>query len=193
MIYSISGKLIIRKPNLAIIESNGIGFKIVISKRTFRELPKTGSRVRLFCHLRAYENEVALYGFVQENDLEIFELLNSINGIGPRAALRLQEVMSGPKLLGAVKSGRVDLLSEAAGVGAKKAARIIMELKDKISRFSKIGSQDLELDLDLEAVLKSLGYKQKEVKIALAKISEKTATSKLEERLRAALKILAGK
>lgn len=189
MIYSISGRLIIKKPSLVVLEADGIGFKILISGKTFRELPKAGSRLKLFCFVHLYENNLSVYGFRKEKELEIFELLTSISGIGPKAALRVLEVMRMENFLTAVRRGRSDLLVRAAGVGVKKAARIILELKDKIGKETRGGAPDLEMDLELEEILKSLGYKKEEARSVFKKLSPKAKT--LEERLKASLKILA--
>jgi len=191
MISSLSGKLTIKKPELAVIETNGIGFTILVSERTSRQLPKAGSRVRVFTYLHISENAIALYGFITEDELKTFELLTSINGIGPKAAMRVLGVMKPENLGAAIKSGRSDLLIKAAGVGSKKASRIILELKDKIGKTikGKVGDDaEIDTDLKLEGVLKSLGYKKEEIKDALRIIPIKAKT--IEEKLRAALKSL---
>src|SRR3989344_4786490 len=191
MIRSLSGKLILKKPEFAVLEVHGIGFSVLISERTSRLLPKIGSRVRIFTHLHVSENAIALYGFITEDELKIFELLTSINGIGPKAAMRVLGVMKPENLGAAIKSGRSDLLIKAAGVGSKKANRIILELKDKIGKTikGKIGDgAEIDIDLKLEGVLKSLGYRKEEIKDALRTIPIKTKT--IEEKLRAALKNL---
>ena len=192
MIYSISGKLIIKKPQFAVVEASGIGFKILISNRTFRQLPKIGKGVKLFSHLHIYDSNAEIYGFSEERELEIFELLISINGIGPKAGLKILGVLKADNLLAAVKGGRSDLLVKAAGVGAKKANRIVLELKDKIGREIKLGkADDIETDLKLEEILRSLGYKKAEIEIAAKNINPKLKT--LEERLKATLKNLSTK
>lgn len=191
MIYSLAGKLIVKKSDWAVVETSGAGFKVLISERASRALPKTGSRVKLFCHLHSSENDICLYGFLSEEDLKIFELLTSINGIGPKAALKVLGVMKPEQLLAAIKSGRSDLLIKAAGVGSKKANRIILELKDKISKAIKLKPGDdaeLESDLKLEGVLKSLGYRKEEIKNALRSMPAKAKT--IEEKLKIAFKNL---
>lgn len=191
MINSLSGKLIAKKHDTAIVEVSGIGFKISISERTSQQLPKPGQRVKLFTHLHSSENNLALYGFLNENELQIFELLTSLNGVGPKAALRVLGVMNPEKLIAAIKSGRSDLLIKAAGVGSKKANRIVSELKDRVAKIGSKVNDDLgwESDIKLEGILGSLGYKREEVKEALKNIPTKAKT--LEEKLKIALKNLA--
>ncbi len=189
MIYSLSGKLIAKKPHLAVIEAAGIGFKISISSATSKKLPKVGSKARLFCYTCLNREGIDLYGFLTEKELQIFETFISINGVGPKAALKILGTTSIERLLSAVEHGRTDLLTRASGVGRKKAARIIFEMQ---GRFKEEKSKELislmEAQAELAAVLKELGYKQKEIQEVIQKIPDKA--QKIEEKLRAALKLL---
>jgi len=189
MIYSLAGKLIFKKPNLVVVEAAGIGFKILVSSGTSRRLPKAGSRIKLFCFTCLNREGIDLYGFLTEKELGVFETFISINGVGPKAALKVLGTMSIERLLSAVEHGRTDLLTRAAGVGRKKAARIIFEMQ---GRFKEEKSKELvsllEANAELAAVLKELGYKQKEIQAVIQKIPDKA--QKIEEKLRAALKLL---
>ena len=190
MIYSLSGKLIFKNPDFAVVETAGIGYKVFVSRRDFRELPKIGSKIKLFCfHRIKQEDTPELYGFLTQKELEIFELLLGINGIGPRSALSILGAVKLEKFLAAIQQGRGDLISKSWGIGKKKADKIILELKDKI-KSAKIHAEIslLESDSDLKSALKNLGYKQKEIEHALGQISEKI--KKTEERLKEALKFL---
>jgi len=197
MIYSLFGRLTLKKPQFVVVEANGIGFKIFVSSRTNRNLPKIGSKTRLFCSTILTRENIEIYGFLSQSELEIFELLNSINGIGPKAALKILNEMRPESLLAAISRGKVELLTKAAGVGAKKANRIILELKDKIDKEAlrrssgRVDSDQLEFDFDLEEILKSLGYKQNQIREAIRKIPSKAKT--LQEKIKFALKILSGK
>ena len=189
MIYSISGKIIVKKSNLIVIETAGIGFKVAVSQRTSRSLPKVGKRAKLFCVISVSRDNIDLYGFSDEKELEVFEMLNGVNGIGPKSALGILSGFPIERFLAAVSRGRSDLLAKAWGVGRKKAERIILELKDKIK-----GKQNEELlplmeaDKEVEAALKKLGYKRLEIYEAIKNLSPKT--KKTEERLKLALKFL---
>lgn len=190
MFYSISGKLVAKKPQFAAIETNGIGFKIFASPKTLQKLPKIGFEVRFFCHTNIRQDGAELYGFLEEKELEVFELLLSINGVGPKAGLKILEITNIDSLLSAIKQGRSDLLTKAAGIGSKKAQRIVLELQDKIKKQTSDEEITLlEADMDIEKALKNLGYKQKEISEAIKKIPPKTKS--VEERLKAALKIIA--
>ena len=190
MIYSISGKLIIKKPQFAVIEANGIGFKLLISLKTFRQLPKINSKIRLFCYTNIRQQEgIELYGFLKEEDLAIFEILNTINGVGPKIALKVINAIKTENFSSIISEGRADLLIKSAGLGKKTAHRIILELTGKIkAQQSEEALLMMETNNDIEKALKNLGYKNDEIKDALKQIPLKV--KKVEERLKMALKFL---
>lgn len=192
MLYSLFGKLIIKKPQFAVIETAGISFKIFVSPRTSRNLPKIGSKAKLFCATLLTRENIELYGFLSQQELEIFELLNSISGVGPKAVLKILNEMRPESLLAAISRGRSDLLIKTAGVGQKKANRIILELADKIKKQkSEAEIGQMEFDFDLEEILKSLGYKQNQIREVIRKIPIKAKT--IQEKIKFALKTLSRK
>ncbi len=192
MISFLAGKVEFKTQKYVVLNINGIGFKISISSRTSRNLPKIGTKIKLFCATILTRENIELYGFLSQSELEIFDLLNSINGIGPKAGLKILNEMRPESLLSAISRGKAELLTRAAGVGAKKANRIILELKDKIKRKeSEFEIGQMEFDFDLEEILKSLGYKQNQAREAIRKIPPKLKT--LQEKIKSALKILSGK
>lgn len=190
MIYSVFGKLIVKKPQFAVVEANGIGLKIFISLKTFRLLPKIGSKIRLFCYFNIRQQEAPeLYGFLKEENLEIFELLNTINGIGPKIAFKVINAIKTESFSSIINSGRADLLIKSAGLGKKTANRIILELSGKIkAKQSEEALSLIETNNDIEKALQNLGYKQIEIKDAIGKIPSKI--KKMEERIKMALKLL---
>ncbi|MBN2197926.1 Holliday junction branch migration protein RuvA [Candidatus Wolfebacteria bacterium] len=189
MLHSISGKLIFKKTNLAVIETAGLGFKLFISSRASKELPKIGSKIKLFSYLCVNQSGIEIYGFLNEKEREMFEMLDSINGVGPKAALKIMGEMKTENLLSAISGKRSDLLTKAAGIGSKKASRIILELSDKIKK-QKIEDETnlMEANFDLEEILISLGYKKNETREVIKKIPSKTKT--LQEKLKIAFKFL---
>ncbi len=191
MIYSISGKLIVKNRQLAVIETAGLGISVLITSKTFYKLPKEGSKTKLFCYLHSSQNGIELYGFFDRQEREVFEMLNSINGIGPKAALKILSEMKAENLLSAISRGKSEILTKTAGIGAKKASRIILELGDKIKKQKIIEDGSFETDSELEEVLMTLGYKKNEIRGAMEKVSPKLKT--LQEKLKATLKILSGK
>ncbi len=192
MISFLEGKVEFKTQKYVVLNVNGIGFKISISSRTSRNLPKIGAKIKLFCATILTRENIELYGFLNQQELEIFELLNSISGIGPKAGLKILNEMRPESFLAAISRGKAELLTRAAGVGSKKANRIILELKDKIKKQEnefEIGQ--MEFDFDLEEILKSLGYRRNQVRETIRRIPQKSKT--LQEKIKFALKILSGK
>lgn len=192
MIYSLSGKLNVKGEHFAVVEAAGIGLKIFTNPRTIEALPAAGSSVKFFCHLHLREDGLELYGFLSEEELNFFELLISVSGVGPKSALSIMEIAELKNLAAAIKESRPDLLTRASGIGRKTAERIILELKNKV-RAEKTGAviKKMESDQDLIETLAGLGYRREQAKAALQKIDEKVVN--LEDRLKAALKILGGR
>ncbi len=189
MIYSISGKLTHKKAQFVVVESNGLGYKVFISNNIEKKLPAIGSQIQFLCSYHVRQEMPEIYGFLTEKELEIFELLNTINGVGPKSALSILNNIDIDKLMAAISQNRVDLISENWKIGRKKAERIILELKDKIKKSGLF--VDLELtdsDKDVRSALKNLGYKKFEIDEALNNIS--SDYKKPEDRLKFALKFL---
>lgn len=194
MLYSLFGKLIIKKPQFIVVETNGLGFGVFISSKTSKGLPKINSKIRLFCSLIMRQENPEIYGFLSQEELEIFELLNNIPSVGPKSALGILGAFKIEKFLAAISQGRADLLSKSWGIGRKKAQRIILELKDKLK--DKIENKStkeilplMETEREVESILKDLGYRQSEIKAAIDHLPEKT--KKLEDCLKLALRFLA--
>lgn len=192
MLYSLSGKLLIKKPQFIAVETNGIGFKVFISSKTLKNLPKINSKIKLFCSFVIRQETPEVYGFLNENELEIFELLLSISGIGPKSALGILGNLKIEKFIAVVSQGRSDLLSKSWGIGKKKAQRIILELKDKIKKSkTEVDFSDFDSNKDIVSALKNLSYKKEDIESALESISSKN--KKVEEKLKEALKFLSRK
>ncbi len=192
MIYSISGKLIAKTDHFAVVDAAGLGLKIFANHRNLEKLPAAGSAVKFFCHLHLREDGLELYGFLSAEELNFFELLISVSGVGPKSALSIMEVAELKNLAAAIKEGRPDLLTRASGIGRKTAERIILELKSKVqAEKAELVVGRMETDADLVETLVGLGYRRERAKSALEKVDEKITN--LEERLKAALRILGGR
>lgn len=189
MIHSLSGKIVGRRENYVILETGGIGFKINLSVRAAQTLPQIGSNIKVFCSLYNRENEpFELFGFLTEQELYLFEKLNTVSGIGPKTAMAILGVSPIDQLMAAINQGKTDLLTRAGGVGKKTAERIIIDLRGKLEETGDT-TQVLglmESDLELEETLMSLGYNRQQAKAAIAKIDPKV--SGFKERLKEALK-----
>lgn len=188
MIYSIAGKLVLRKENFAVVETGGVGYKIYATERTLERIKTIGESVRLFCHLYVREDRLDLYGFLTEQELRLFELFNSVAGVGPKSAMGLLDIDKSENLIAAIAENRPDLLTRVSGIGRKTAERIILELKNKIGSKTEGRTAAMEADIDVEEALVNLGYPRRSAREALEKLPP--TVQKVEERLKEALKML---
>ena len=188
MIGSIKGKIILKTDKFLIIETGGVGYKISVSPDTLSKSFKINNDIFLWIHTHIREDAFDLFGFLDIQELEFFEMLINVSGIGPRSALTILSIASIETLRKAIGSNDITYLTKISGIGRKTAEKIIIELRDKVGKENKDGSLKEELDA-LEA-LKSLGYSQNEAREALKTVS---ANSDTNTKIREALKILGGK
>ena len=135
MFYFIRGALSLLRPSLAVVESGGVGFKLTVSDRTYDALSPSAAdnkEVKLFTHLAVREDDMELFGFSDEQELDAFKLLTSVSGVGPKAAMAILSCFSPEKFALAVCTEDKKSIAKANGIGPKTAARIILELKDKM-------------------------------------------------------------
>ena len=201
MFYYLNGILSMCSLNTAVIDCGGVGYKLTVSAMTLAAIAgKEGSVVKLFTHLSVREDAVELFGFADEDELDAFRLLIGVSGIGPKAALAVLSVFTPVKLAAAISSQDTRAISRAQGIGAKTAARIVLELKDKLAVFGvnpeNSGPQDspsagvpghTALDEAAE-VLSVLGYTRSQIAGALSGVD---ASADSEEAVKQALKKLA--
>ena len=134
MYYYVKGELTYSDQSTAVVECAGVGYKLTISLITSDVLSrKRGEIVRLFTHLSVREDGIELFGFLSEEERNVFNLLTAVSGVGPKAAMSLLSSFSPDKLIFAVGTEDVKSLAKANGIGGKTAARIVLELKDKVS------------------------------------------------------------
>ncbi len=192
MIYTVSGKLAEKKDNFVVVDVGGVGLKLTTHKRALSSLPSVGADVKLFSYLYVREDALDLYGFLNEEELNFFTLLNSVAGVGPKSALSILEISELKELAASIQENRPDLLTRASGIGRKTAERIILELKNKVlAEKSAEAVKKMESDADIVETLAGLGYRREDARNALQKIDKSIAG--LEARLKAALKILGKK
>lgn len=192
MIHTIEGTLTHRGGNFAVVNVGGLGIKVFSHARGISSLPVAGNKIKFFCHLHVREDALDLFGFTSEEELSFFESLISISGVGPKSALSIFGVDKLENILAAIKENRPDLLTRASGIGRKTGERIVLELRGKVgSEKSESFVGKMEADSDVVEALVGLGYRRDQARAALGKIDEKVTG--LEERLKAALKILGGK
>ena len=184
-----------------IIENNGIGYKVFTSGATMSAMPKIDEEVKLYLEQIVREDFLGLYGFDTKEELEMFKLLISINGVGAKAALSLLSISRINNLRYAIMMGDDKHLCKAPGIGKKTAGRIILELKDKIKKEEIAGNNENSSDfMDLASnnamniaealsALLALGYSEKEAEAALSKVDK---TESIENIIKNCLKVLMG-
>ena len=134
MYYYLNGELAYRDLSTCVIDCGGVGYKLTVSFITSESLmSKLGKQVKLFTHLAVREDGIELFGFGSYEEKECFNRLTSVSGIGPKAAMSILSTMTPEKLAVAICTEDKKAIAKAPGIGAKSAARIILELKDKMS------------------------------------------------------------
>lgn len=189
MIYSVSGTITAKKEGFVVVSAGGVGYKIAMAPADAAKLPAIGGKADLFCSFVVKKDAMELYGFLTERDLDMFDLITTINGVGPKTAQGILGIVGTDTLLAAVEQKKADALAEFPGVGKKKAERIVLELRDKIKKMG--GGEVIEFhegDGDIKAALKNIGYKQQEIDEAIKHIPNELKGT--EERLKAALKLV---
>ena len=198
MFYHISGELVAIESNMAVIDCNGVGYCLTVSLNTQRYLKNPGQKVKLYTHFSVREDGVELFGFYDTEERDTFKLLITVSGVGPKAAINIMSALSPESFAVAVMNGDTKLISKAQNVGAKTAARIVLELKDKISKTVQVGD-DVSSEVvgggnvsekmsEAQNALMVLGYKQSEASAALRGLN--VQNMELEDIIREALKRL---
>src|SRR3990167_4475278 len=189
MIGHIEGKVIFKGEKYAILDVGGIGYKIFVTPASGPSFAKASEgTTELWTHLHVKEDALELYGFLHQSELEFFELLISISGIGPRSALGVLALAPVDSLKRAISSGDTSYLTKISGIGRKTAEKIVLELKDKMGfgKASFVGEEFKE-DTDILDALIALDYSQREAREMLQKIPSNIRGR--EKRLKEALKM----
>ena len=135
MFYYLNGELALRDINTCVIDCGGVGYKLTVSMITSESLAsKVGQKVKLFTYLAVREDGVELFGFGSNEERHAFNLLTAVSGVGPKAAMSILSIMTPDRLAMAVCTEDIKGISKAPNIGAKTAARIVLELKDKIAK-----------------------------------------------------------
>lgn len=132
MIASLRGKLLEKKPNLALIEVGGVGYAVTIPVSTFSRLGELGEEIRLHTHTHVREDALALYGFASRSEKDLFEKLITVSGVGPRLAVTILSGLATEELVAAIAAGDAQRLTRIPGVGRKTGERLILELREKL-------------------------------------------------------------
>ena len=193
MIEYLKGKITEITPANAVIECYGVGYDVNISLTSY-SLLKEGEECKLYIYEAIREDAHLLYGFVKKQERELFILLISVSGVGPNTARIILSSFTPSELENVIASGNVGLLKNVKGIGTKTAERIIVDLKDKIkvgdSTFIIGTREEQEVQEETIAALVMLGYPQPAAKKVVQKISKENPTYKVEELIKATLKVL---
>jgi len=186
MIHYLKGKIEWKDDKIAVIEVGGIGYKVFCSPATLGKIQE-GQEIKIFTYLHLKEETAEFYGFLAQKELEIFEVLNDISGIGPKTAMMLASFGSLQKLKEVIEKG--ELPHEIKGIGKKRAQKILLELTGKINEIS-VAKKTPETDEALEALV-SLGFSAQRAKNALSQVSADIQDT--EGRIKKALEYLGKK
>lgn len=200
MISYLIGQAVDASENFVILEVNQIGYQVFMTVRDLAKLPEYGKEIKVFTYLHLKEDLIQLYGFLDQEDLKLFQMLINVNGIGPKAGIGILSALSADDLRFAILSDDVKTITKVPGIGNKTAQRLILDLKDKISledafekKMQKTEKQKKNKNQDNvdEAILAmtSLGYSNSEALRAVraVKIEENWTT---EEIIKEALKTI---
>ena len=192
MISFLEGKIEHLGEKYLILNTGGIGYKVTMVPKLLSILSESKETVKLFIHsqMNMREGTFDMYGFTDRENLDLFHLLTSVSGIGPKGAMNVLSVVEPKQLKIAVINEDADYLKKVSGLGPKTASRLILELKNKLDYIDIGDMKGLNLGEEGQAIdaLMSLGYSQYQAKGALKEVSSKTKT--LQDRVKEALKIL---
>lgn len=188
MIGSLRGIVQVRRPDLVIIDVNGVGYQVNVPLNILASLPAEGNETFLHIYTHVREDALQLYGFTAEDERKIFTVLLGISGIGPKMALNILSGLSHAEFLTAIESEDVAMLCRIPGLGKKTAHRLILELREKLPSAS--GIKDRIFDDTLSALI-NLGYKKSTAQEFLEK-AYKQGFNDIESLLRETLKQLTG-
>jgi Holliday junction DNA helicase RuvA len=184
MISYLSGKIIIKKDKFVILEVAGVGYKVFLNRQNLSRLPEIGENLKVFTFQNVKEEALDLYGFFTYDELEFFETLMDIRGVGPKSALDISALGSLDKIKDRILKQDEKIFEGIPGIGSKKAMTIILELTGKIKMLGqKKGSID-----EAEGALMQLGFSKQQAKDALSRVP--ASVKDLEDRIKIALKNL---
>ncbi|MCX8664924.1 MULTISPECIES: Holliday junction branch migration protein RuvA [unclassified Gilliamella] len=202
MIGRLRGTIIEKQPPKVLIEVRGVGYEVFMPMTCFYELPENGQEVIVLTHFAVREDAQLLYGFNQEQERELFRELIKVNGVGPKLALAILSGMSAQQFINAVEQGEIKTLVKLPGVGNKTAERLIVEMKDRLKRFSKelspmstmietnsVNKSSNQIESEAVSALIALGYKPQEASRIINKVIEPNMDCEtlIREALKAAL------
>lgn len=188
MIAQLKGRLAHRDDKLVILDVGGVGYRLFVSTDTLARLPADGETAVFWTHLAVREDALDLYGFLDKAELDYFQLLIGISGVGPKSALSILSLAPPETLRRAILAGDTGYLTRVSGIGRKSAEKIVLELKDKLGKIADEEAGDLGTEADALDALRALGYTPREAREALGRVPAGIVDT--SERIREALKSL---
>lgn len=203
MISFLRGDVAAVFPDQVIVDVGGVGFQVFVSVRDAADMPSVGEEVKIFTYMSVSEDAIRLYGFLSQDDLNVYRTIITVSGVGPKAGLGILGAMSANEVRFAVFSDDVKALSKAPGIGAKTAKKLILELKDKLKLEDAIalpgedmasGTEAVSAVIDAELAdavqaLTALGYSNSEALRAVRKVKV-TEQMQTQDILKQALKYI---
>jgi holliday junction DNA helicase RuvA len=190
MIASISGIVQKIEPSSLIINVGGVGLRVLVPRTVLEDAGGPGRRLMLYTHLQVREDDLSLFGFEQEEDLQLFEVLLGVNGVGPKVALSILGTLSPELLKSAILREETAVLQRVPGIGKKTAERIMFHLRDKLDLHEPSAALQFVTDVDADVIdiLTGLGFSIIEAQAALQQVSREV--SEMDDRVQLALQHL---
>jgi Holliday junction DNA helicase RuvA len=202
MIAHLSGKLLEKEANLIIVDVGGVGYEVIIPLSTFYDLGEIGENISLRIYTYVREDVLQLFGFKTVRERELFLLLISVSGIGPKSAITALSGMSADEIIGAIRQNNLARLNSIPGVGKKTAERLVIELRDKIAKLSAVSAEEMRAEGipqtsgddvydDAISALVNLGYQRAAAEKALKQAMQEGTEMSVQKLLRRSLQLLA--
>ena len=194
MIAHLRGKLLVKHPNQAIVETAGVGYDVTISVPTFSDLPAAGAEVAFHIHTHVRDDAIALYGFLRPSEKLLFEKLITVSGIGPTLAIKILSGMAADEMVGAIRGNDLARLTRIPGIGRKTAERMVLELRDKLPESGPATAPAVPAmsatDEDVLSALLNLGYQRPAAEKGLAAATKNGKPGSFDAMFRDALAAL---
>ena len=183
MLSHLNGILEHKEADHIVVDVANVGYHVTVPASTIHRLPEVSQEMKIFIHQVVREDDISLYGFLTKEERNLFRILLKVNGVGPKAAISIIGAFSLDKLVTAITKGHVVMITSVPGVGRKTAQKIVIELKEKVSKsFDVAGSSSADSNIfkgesqevqDAITALVALGYTVREAKSMIAKLDSK--------------------
>lgn len=189
MMSAVEGEIEFKGERFLVISAGGISYRVFVTAETLRKIPEKSEKIKVWTHLYLREDTIELYGFMHYAELEFFELLIQIPGIGPKSGLAILGVAPVDTLKKAIAAGETSYLTKVSGIGRKTAEKVVFELRERLAgKGVSLSVAEFKEESDALAGLVSLGYSQSEAREALKLVPKEVVGAAL--RVREALKHL---